>query len=302
MANSQHTLLRIDIECSPQVEEPLIEILSEVVGTPAFSVEDHETGKFFVSAILPEKSAILPEKKKLLRERLEQLKEYFPDCGALNVKYSYLKNKDWAESWKHHFKPLIFGKVLVVKPPWEKDITIEGAKTVIIDPGLAFGTGNHPTTKFCLQQIVKYRPAKSRKSLLDIGTGSGILAIAAAKLGYSPVTAFDFDPVAVEVAKKNAVKNRVAHKIKLFAGDVLQMDEKSHEKYDLICANVSEDILIQAAKIICSRLNENGKLAVSGILEKNFDSVFDAYTKAGLKLISSKKEKEWKSGLFIKSA
>jgi len=300
MGNSQYTLIKIDIECSPQVEESVSEILSGIFGTLPFSVEDHETRKFVISTILTNKSALTSDNKKLLDKRLEQLKEFFPECGSLKIRYAYLRNKDWAESWKHHFKPLVFGKTLVVKPPWEKDFIIEGAKTVIIDPGLAFGTGNHPTTKFCLRQVVKYRPVKSPASFLDIGTGSGVLAIAAAKLGYSPITAFDFDPTAVEVAMKNAVKNRVAHKINLFAADVLKMDEKSDERYDLICANITDDILIQAVQKICSRLKENGKLAVAGILEKNFNSVLDAYTKAGLKLLTSKKEKEWKSGLFIK--
>lgn len=300
MAKSRRTLIKIDVECSPQAEESLAEIISALFDVSSFSVEDRERGKFTVSAYLTKVSDLTSERKKLFSEHLENLRKNLSDCGSLKVRYSVLKEKDWAESWKRHFKPLVFGKTLVVKPPWEKRFNIAGAKSVIIDPGLAFGTGNHPTTKFCLQQIVKFRPKQPNFSFLDVGTGSGVLAIAAAKLGYSPVRAFDFDPLAIEVAKKNAKINRVAHKINLHHGDVLKMDVDTGEKYDLICANVSDDILIQAAKRISSLLKENGRLAVAGILKKDFDSVYDAYRAIGLDLVSTKIDKEWKSGLFIK--
>jgi ribosomal protein L11 methyltransferase len=144
-----------------------------------------------------------------------------------------VKYEDWAESWKHHFKPLRFGKSLLVKPDWSK---VQGAmgEVVILNPGLAFGTGQHATTKFCLQQIVRYRPRNCAKAFLDVGTGSGILAISASKLGYAPVVAFDYDEEAIKVAAENCGKNGVLNQIKLSKKDVL--NSENQRKIRFICA------------------------------------------------------------------
>ena len=142
-----------------------------------------------------------------------------------------MRREDWAESWKRHFKPIEIGDALLVKPSWSKRRPRKNQAVVILDPGLSFGTGQHPTTAFCLREIVRLKLAKERgrlarefktrhhadepsalQSFLDIGTGSGILAIAAAKLGYQPVHAFDFDAEAVRIARANARANRVQAK------------------------------------------------------------------------------------------
>ena len=126
--------------------------------------------------------------------------------------------EDWAESWKRHFKPIEIGGDLLILPSWSKRKPKTGQAVVVLDPGLSFGTGQHATTSFCLNEIVKLRRSSkaSELSLLDGGTGSGILAIAAAKLGYKPVEAFDFDPVSVRVARANATSNGVNRKVTNF--------------------------------------------------------------------------------------
>ncbi len=160
-----------------------------------------------------------------------------------------------AESWKRHFKAIEIGKALLIKPSWIKRPACKDQQVVILDPGLSFGTGQHATTSFCLHQIVAavgrpsqfpikaknaalYRGAATPKSFLDIGTGSGILAIAAVKLGYKPVRAFDFDPECVRVASANARVNHAQWKMKIICDDVMKLSLRPKQKYDLVCANL----------------------------------------------------------------
>jgi len=136
------------------------------------------------------------------------------------------------------------------------------------------------------------------RSLLDIGTGSGILAIAAAKLGYAPVDAFDFDPESVRIARENARKNGVLRKINITRRDVTKLPLRSEKKYSLICANLISTLLIAERTRILARLKPDGVLVLAGILNSEFDLVQRDYERAGLRLIASKVEKEWRSGAF----
>jgi len=196
----------------------------------------------------------------------------------------------------------------------------------VLDPGLSFGTGQHPTTKFCLQELVRAErersPSAARRSrrnrrqfqpeptsrgaatgersrsLLDIGTGSGILAIASAKLGYAPVHAFDYDPQSVVVARENARKNRVANQIKLTRGDLTKLPRRSAKQYDVVCANLLANILIAERDRILARVKPDGVLVVAGILKREFAEVQRAYENSGWRLVASKSQKEWRSGTF----
>ncbi len=288
------SLTKIEVETSPEAEEAVCEVLNVLFGISPVVFHNFEKGTVSVS-VYDEKGN--RENKSRLQERLNELKNCGLECGSLNVVVKSVKYEDWAESWKHHFKPLRFGKSLLVKPDWSK-VQCAGGEVVILNPGLAFGTGQHATTKFCLQQIVKYRPRNRSKPFLDVGTGSGILAIAAAKLGYAPVVAFDYDEEAVKVATENCRKNGVLDKVTVSKKDVLKLPEKSKEKYDLICANLTADLLVEIDKKLIGRLNEGGKLVLAGILNTQFEGVKQTYVKAGLKLLRVKEEKEWKSGLF----
>ena len=223
-----------------------------------------------------------------------------------------MRREDWAESWKRHFKPLEIGDALLLKPSWEKRQPRKGQAVIILDPGLSFGTGHHATTGFCLRQLVEVRKGRgagreSRASapalsLLDIGTGSGILAIAAAKLGYSPVRCFDFDPESVRVAKANAAQNDVAHLVKPVRRDLTKLPPASATRYHVVCANLIYDLLIAERDRILSRLRPDGVLVLAGILQTQFAKVERAYRQAGLKLIATEVEKEWQSGAFVRRA
>jgi ribosomal protein L11 methyltransferase len=168
----------------------------------------------------------------------------------------------------------------------------------VLDPGLSFGTGQHPTTAFCLEQLAARRATGRQQSCLDIGTGSGILAIAAAKLGYKPVQAFDFDPAAVRVARANAFQNRVAKRVHIFRQDLIRLPLRDGGRFDVICANLTSELLVQQSKRIVRRLRPTGTLIVAGVFKRQFVEVHRAYAAEGLKLIATGNDKEWQSAAF----
>src|SRR5881296_483016 len=167
-----------------------------------------------------------------------------------------IAEEDWLESWKAQFTPLRIGRFLV-RPTWSDAPSSEGVIELVLDPGMAFGTGLHPTTQQALEAVSTL--ALEAKSLLDVGTGSGILAIAAAKRGASPVVAVDTDPIAVEAARENAVRNGVA--IPVAAGSAADVPGR----FDVVVANIVSPVLQQIASHLAARLASGGTLLVAGI-------------------------------------
>ena len=219
--------------------------------------------------------------------------------GTAKLTVSKVRREDWAESWKRHFKPIVVGRDLLLRPSWSRHRPRQGQVEVVLDPGLSFGTGQHPTTAFCLRQLVAHRPRKGeRRSLLDMGTGSGILAIAAAKLGYAPIEAFDYDPQAVRVALVNARANRVERRIRILRRDITRMPPHRTRKYSMVCANLIASLLLSERDRIVERVQSGGALVLAGILESEFEKVQRAYEAAGMNLLASRTEKEWRSGAF----
>jgi len=210
-----------------------------------------------------------------------------------------LRREDWAESWKRHFKPLEIGRELLIRPSWSKRKPRPGQELVVLDPGLSFGTGQHHTTRFCLDRLARLRHADERQSLLDIGTGSGILAIAAARLGYAPVCAIDNDPQAVRIARQNAARNRVREKIRLVAGDLAQGFRFDDRAFDVVCANLIATLLIAERRRIAKAVRRgSGLLIAAGILKKEFGEVAEAFGGIGLRVVETGQEREWKSAVF----
>jgi ribosomal protein L11 methyltransferase len=229
---------------------------------------------------------------------LRRIKNCGLETGSGKITISKVRREDWAESWKRHFKPIEIGGKLLVKPGWSKRRPLKNQAVVVLDPGLCFGTGQHPTTLFCLGEIVKRRTGGRPQSFLDLGAGSGILAIAAAKLGCRPVHALDSDPSAVRSARANARRNGVLSRIKVTQGDVAKLPLSAPRQYDLICANLISDLLIHERKRIVKQLRRGGTLVLAGILRPEFSRVQTAFEKSGLKLASAKSEKAWRSGSF----
>jgi ribosomal protein L11 methyltransferase len=210
--------------------------------------------------------------------------EQFPVKGRAIREYVA---EEWAESWKKHFKPMDIGQRLRVVPPWlaEQSDRIE----LVINPGLSFGTGNHFTTRFCLEQLDRFVPQSGAKTMLDIGTGSGVLAIAAVRLGVEQALGVDFDPICVECSMENAQANGVAEQTSFRQHDIT--DGWPDEKYDIVCANIYSSLLIDNAATL---LRIAGKyLMLTGIREVELDSVADTFVRLGGREIVRDCDSEW---------
>jgi ribosomal protein L11 methyltransferase len=202
--------------------------------------------------------------------------------------------EEWAESWKKHFKPMEIGAKLRVVPPW---LSGESDRVeLVINPGLSFGTGNHFTTRFCLEQLDRFVPQSGAKTMLDIGTGSGVLAIAAVKLGVEKALGVDFDPICVECSVENAQANGVAEKTAFRQHDIT--DGWPDEKHDIVCANIYSSLLIDNASTLL-RVAGN-YLMLTGIREMELDGVADTFAALGGREIVRDSDNEWGGLVFTK--
>lgn len=268
-------------------------MLARLFGQPASIYADLEKQSTTVSVFL---ARFAPQNRTGIRQALRMLSESGLDISPARLSVRRIPRENWAESWKRHFKPLEISKKLLVIPSWSQRRPQPGQAVVVLDPGLSFGTGHHPTTGFCLEQLAFRRRHGSCQSLLDAGCGSGILSISAVKLGYSPVVAFDFDPDAVRVAKENATANDVA--IRITRKDLTKLPAGATTPFDVVCANLMYDLLIQERRRLLARLSPHGTLLLAGILREQFSAVRHAYEEAGLKLVGHKLAGEWRSGAF----
>jgi ribosomal protein L11 methyltransferase len=293
-------LLQISVRVTAEAEEVVCALLSDVLGQPASSYHDAENGRITASVYLDDPTAWSPLKQASLQAGLVRLGACGLRIGTGNVSLCKLRREDWAESWKRHFKPISIGSALLVKPSWSKLRPRRGQGVVVLDPGLSFGTGQHPTTRFCLEQLASARRAQTKQSFLDMGTGSGILAIAGAKLGYQPVEAFDFDPDAIRIARGNASRNRVLRQVRFRAQDLSRLPLRPGKTYDVICANLIFDLLRVEQPRILARLAPGGILVLAGILRSQFSAIRQAYQSAGLELKDHRTENEWESGSFAR--
>ncbi len=197
---------------------------------------------------------------------------------------------DWANAWKEHFPVTRIGRRFVIRPSW---LTYEPrAEDVVIDldPGMAFGTGLHPTTDLCLRVLENLD--LSGRRMLDAGAGSGILSIAAAKLGTDSVDALEIDPVAVEVLRENIERNGLTGQVRVLPGDITKSAPESGE-YDVVVANIISRILISAAPMLASVVRSGGLLVLSGVIEAHEPEVIDAFQRAGFAIRERRVAGDW---------
>ena len=194
-----------------------------------------------------------------------------------NTRFRTVSEQDWANEWKQYFHVTHVGESLVIKPSWEDYTAKEGEHVIEIDPGMAFGTGTHHTTNMCMERLEKVLPADA--TVFDVGTGSGILAIAAALLGAKEVRAVDIDGVAVRVAKENVADNGLSQKVDVREGDLLHGTEG---QADVIIANIIADIIIMLLPDIPGKLKDDGIFLASGIIDERCADITEAAKKVGL--------------------
>lgn len=234
---------------------------TEVVTVSAYYADDEK---------LEKRLAEIDEQLALIEERIGKYR-----FG--NTRFRKVSEQDWANEWKQYFHVTHVGKSLVIKPSWEKYAPEEGEHVIEIDPGMAFGTGTHHTTNMMMERLEKVITPDS--TVFDVGTGSGILAIAAAMLGAKSVKAVDIDGVAVRVAKENVADNGLSEQIEVREGDLLHGTEG---KADVIIANIIADIVIMLLQDIPQKLNDDGVLLASGIIEERMPDVEAAAQAQGL--------------------
>jgi ribosomal protein L11 methyltransferase len=291
---------QVSVLTTAEGEEAVAGLLERFFRLQASIYCDGATGRRTVTVYPGRLAQPTPAVRARLRGALRGLRDFGPDFGPGRLTFKPLRRENWAQSWKRHFKPIKVGGVLLIKPPWSRRKPRAGQYAVILNPGMSFGTGHHQTTLFCLQQLVRCRRAGQKQSFLDIGTGSGILAIAAAKLGYAPVEAFDNDPVAVRVSRQNVGKNRARDKVWPQQKDLARLKSKGARRHDVICANLARELLISEASTICARLKPGGKLIVAGTLRRQFDEVEKNLRQFGLTLEVRKSDISWTSGQFVR--
>jgi len=227
-------------------------------------------------------------KRQKIRSFLLSVRQYHP--GSFTFHHRVIKEEKWAETWKSNFKPLQITPRLVVKPPWEEYARQKGELVIEIDPGMAFGTGTHPSTQMCLRALEEVvRSSSPPLSMLDVGTGSGILAIAARKLGVKQVLAVDIDPVAIDCARKNAAVNQIKGGIDFRVGSL----DGLRRKFDILAVNLLPQELLQVAPFLPKRMSSGGTLIISGLLRGQRKEIISAFAGQNLEILRSQDSKGW---------
>ncbi len=274
---------RIDVTCGPETAHILAVEFVEAFGV---SVEYISGG---IRTYLD--SARFADEKERLRQIVDSATT-LPDEGAIGLAVSEIPDEDWSRTWKEHFKPLRVGRRFLVSPTWEAVHCGPERLIIRIDPGRAFGTGHHESTRLCLEWLescLQLDQGSARMSLLDIGTGTGILAIGAALLGFREVVGIDNDPEAIEVAKENIMLNGLPEKIRLLCATPGGVSGS----FDVVISNIESKPLIRMSETIASKVRGEGLLALSGILIEQADEVGGEYEKRGLELTGAKTAGEW---------
>jgi ribosomal protein L11 methyltransferase len=226
----------------------------------------------------------------ILKKRINDLPAYALNAGETLITVQERKDEDWTSNWHKFFKPLEIGEKFIIAPSWES-LADEEKKIIRIDPGMAFGIGSHESTRLCIELMEKHLGAGwEEKRMLDIGTGTGILAIVAAYLGIKDITAVDIDPLAVEAARENIRINQVEGQVEVLQGD---MTKNLNGKFSIITANLIHDLIIKLLPTLAPFLEEDPIIILSGIIMKKRDLVLEKAYELGYKLIDEQVLNDW---------
>ncbi|HTN42242.1 MAG TPA: 50S ribosomal protein L11 methyltransferase, partial [Nitrospiria bacterium] len=289
--------LEIGVECDPAAGDGVAEQLGpygeggavvELRPEGAARLSDNPVASsVWVKIYLP--AAVWDRKRSRVERALRDLRKEYP---ISETRTRTLGREDWTEQWKKGYQIRKVGRRIVIVPSWKKYIPKESEIAVTMDPGMAFGTGLHPTTRLCLRALEKY--LKTGQRVLDVGTGSGILAIAAVKLGAESVEALDIEAAAIDAARRNAAENGVAGRVKLHLGTLKELGAKIPPA-DLVLVNILAYTIIRMLPELKSKLRPGGRLVTGGILAEFRPDVEAALRQEGFEVIEALQEEDWVS-------
>lgn len=302
------------LEISVHVPHEGIDMVSNIfddLGAGGVVIEDPALINQYIEANIWDHYEFAPE---VLNRPMPIVKAYLPEGPNLENKLALLQEllialplptvpvfeshevaeEDWATAWMKYYKPVEIGNKLAVKPSWE-DYTPEQPRIVLeMDPGMAFGCGNHPTTTMCMEYLEGI--VRGGETVADVGTGTGILAITAAKLGAAKVLAVDLDEVAVKVAGENIERNGVADTVEVFHGNLL---DKINSKVDIVIANIVANVIILLAPDVLRILKTGGYFITSGIIQFRAEEVRKKLEQTGFRVLERKEDGEWVAYLCV---
>lgn len=305
--NPEREWYELSVEADAEAVEPISELLGRYGFNEGVAIDEPyiqdgdgdnlevDTTKPFIIRTYIADSDFKPEVIEDLRASLRLLSGLRP-IGELKI--STLKEEDWANSWKEHFQVHRIGDRVVIRPPWREYEPAEGEVVVELDPGMAFGTGLHPTTRLSVLGVEQVLQAGDR--VFDVGTGSGILAIAALKLGAESADAVDVETVAIGATKDNAERNGVANLLHVEHGSV-GPDEPFQGVYDVVLANIIARILIELSADLVRQTRSGGHLVLAGIIESREAEVVEAFAALDAKIVTRRQHEDWVSLVLVKS-
>lgn len=267
-----------------------------------FPLNDIPEGQAVIKGYFPESTgtdALI----EALKPRVEELKDFDIDIGDVAYSAKEVDDEDWATAWKQYFKPLRVSDTLTIKPTWEDYVAGEGERIIELDPGMAFGTGTHPTTALCLQTLESV--VKGGEEMIDVGTGSGILAIGACRLGAKSVLALDLDPVAVSSATENVRLNDLSEQVEVKLSDLLgvlreeQADGQESRALrvtvpvDLVVANILAEIILLFIDDVYEALKPGGIYIASGVYKNKEDDVEQGLQASGFEIVEKRRDEDW---------
>lgn len=282
----------ITIETTPQAQDAVSNLMIENGCTGTASEGENPVA---MKCYLPVDDRL--ENRLLgMRTALTELPGFGIEVGDGELTINYAEDEEWAESWKQYFHTTRVGKHIVIKPVWEEYKKAPGDIVIEIDPGMAFGTGSHQTTRLCLQAMEKYfRP---RSIVVDFGTGSGILAVAAAKLGAAIVIAFDDDDIAVKSARENVIRNNVEERVEVHWAKTPAFVGK---EVDMVVANIVAETIMEFAEVLAGMIRLGGRLVASGITTTKALDVEQALRNVGFDITETFQEDDWVSIVALKA-
>lgn len=292
--------LALAIRCRVAHNEPILAALYGGFFTEGAEIRDLSDGVHnLIIAYFPEDEA---EKADLFKKRVRDLEKFVDDIGDISFESFYVDEEDWANSWKKFFSPRKLGKRIIVTPTWEDFKPKKNELPIFIEPGMAFGTGHHETTHLCvklLEEVVGHNDI-----VLDIGTGTGILAIAARLLGASLVVGTDNDKYAVAIARENIKLNKCDDAVFAFFGNLLSFRDKRRDrlveqKCDVVVCNILKDAVLKLPPKLEPFVRPSTVVIVSGILDTQYDDVARAFAKSGYASKRHTQEKDWVACSFM---